>query len=184
MNRHIRIRRIPLVHASATIVLLVVGAGCGEETTQPPVGNPVLTVDFASQEFTSQSAGFDLSLRMDRTRYRPTDTAELTLVVHNVSTREITFNYSGQRYDFGVSDSTGAFIWLWSEGKVFGGVGQEMVAPGDSLIIAQQTWDLRDRSGAPLPVDKSFTLTAQTLAYARPPFVTYPHLSFTTRMVP
>ncbi len=177
MTRHTFIRRIPL------LLLAVLAAGC-DDTTQPPAGTPVLTTDFSSQQFVSQSQGFEVELRLDRTRYRPGESAQMTVVIRNVSTRAITFSYSGQRYDFAVSDSTGQTVWRWSDGQTFGGVGQETVAPGDSLAIAEQSWDLRDRNGAPLPVDSSFSMVAETLAYARPPFVTYPHLEFTTRMIP
>jgi intracellular proteinase inhibitor BsuPI len=182
MNLHTIARRILLSVSAIALCVIVVASGC-DDGVSPPIGDPVYTMEFPSQEFTSLGQGFEVSFRVDSTRYHENGLMTLHLTVRNTSPLAIEFNYSGgARYDFAVKDSTGAAIWRWSEGKSFGGVGQDIVAPGDSLVVAEQDWDLRDRDGQLLPVDKSFSIVAETLAYGRPPYLTYPHLEFTTRM--
>jgi hypothetical protein len=58
------------------------------------------------------------------------------------------------------------------------------VGPGDSLVIAEQSWNLLDRSGAALTSGASYSIVAEPLGYASTLIITYPHLEFTAHMVP
>ena len=79
------------------------------------------------------------TLTTDRAAYAPGNTVTLRLVLRNVSTAPVTLDFSSaQRYDFAIED-TRAPMWRWSASQMFAQVlGEETLAPGDSLIYAEQ----------------------------------------------
>jgi hypothetical protein len=87
----------------------------------------------------------------DKSVYRLTERATLTLTVTNTASYAVTVVFdTAQFYEFTAASSSGASVWTWSRGKSFDPNPQELVlAPGESVQF-QETWSLVNNSGMPV----------------------------------
>ncbi len=158
-------RRAAALGAVLTFTALVLAAaGCSNRNTEPgpPPRPPAVT--FAGQEFTSQSNGFVVSLRLDRLVYHVGDSVALSLMLRNTSgdtQHTETFNFvSPQRYDFVVRDSLAREVWRWSAGREFPYERSQLVLHTGDSTNWDAAWDMRDSVDAPLKPYSDYTLTA------------------------
>lgn len=99
----------------------------------------------------------------DKSSYLRTQPAQLSLMVTNIATYEVTIHFqTGRTYDFSARNSNGQVVWTWSNGKSFPpGPTEVVLAPGQSLQYTQ-AWSYVNNSGLPV-VDGTYTVSGTFL---------------------
>ena len=122
---------LPITVGILSVLIFIVAAFSAERAGQSPRRKPP-----------AKFAGFGISLKTDKHKYRSGNPIPIRLEVFNHGDDRVTFNFgSSQRYDFWVKDKDGKEVWRWSAGKVFAQVlGQEIVGPGTRRFVYQSRY--------------------------------------------
>ncbi len=75
-------------------------------TTIPPI-------DFASDD------GLELTMSIEKTQYVLGEPINITLTITNISNQTVSFNHSGQDFDFLINNDSNNIIFQWSKGRAF-----------------------------------------------------------------
>jgi hypothetical protein len=79
--------------------------------TQPPTSIPPVNI--------SSLDGLELIMAIEKTQYVLGEPINIMLTIINISNQTISFNHSGQDFDFVVSNDTNNIIYQWSKDRVF-----------------------------------------------------------------